>query len=107
MQKKKRKKTTGILASTLWTNRTDAFSVYFCGSTFRRNHVIRKSHEEKTVEVEERVEQVLRQGQKDLQETRTKHKKELAKVNLTLQMNLDCQIRLLFSQLLKKASQTC
>lgn len=38
------------------------------------------------MEVEGRVEQVLRQGQKDLQETRTKHKKELTKVNLSLEM---------------------
>ena len=60
-------------------------TLQFCdlgGSTFRRDHVIRKSQEGKTVEIEERVEQVLLQGQKDLQETRTKHKKELAKVNL-------------------------
>lgn len=49
-----------------------------------RDHVIRKSHEEKTVEVEGRVEQVLRQGQKDLQETRTKHKKELTKLKKDL-----------------------
>ena len=35
------------------------------------------------MEVEERVNQVLRQGQKDLQETRTKHKKELTKVHFT------------------------
>ena len=57
-----------------------------CGPTFPRDHVIRKSHDEKTVEVEERVDQVLRQGQKDLQETRTKHKKELTKVHFSLQM---------------------
>ena len=57
-----------------------------CGPTFRRDHVIRKSHEEKAVEVEERVDQVLRQGQKDLQETKTKHKKELTKVHFSLQM---------------------
>ena len=60
-------------------------TLQFCdlgGSTFRRDHVIRKSQEGKTVEIEERMEQVLLQGQKDLQETRMKHKKELAKVNL-------------------------
>ena len=64
-----------------------------CVSTFRRDHVIRKSHEEKTVEVEERVEQILRQGQKDLQETRTKHKKELAKVTLSGSISVSGQLR--------------
>lgn len=60
-------------------------TLQFCdlgGSTIRRDHVIRKSQEEKSVKVEERLEQVLLQGQKDMQDTRTKHKKELAKVNL-------------------------
>ena len=38
------------------------------------------------MEVEERVEEVIRQGQKELQETKTKHKRELAKVNMHLQM---------------------
>ena len=49
-----------------------------------RDRQIRESREEKAAEVEERVEDVLRQGQKDLQETRTKHKKELAKVGYAL-----------------------
>ena len=49
-----------------------------------RDRQIRVSHEEKAAELEERVEDVLRQGQKDLQETRTKHKKELAKVGYAL-----------------------
>ena len=73
----------------LWAERIDAFdnTPVLC-STFRRDHVIRKSHEEKTVEVEERVEEVLRQGQKELQETKTKHKRELAKVNIYLQMKI-------------------
>jgi len=71
----------------LWEERIDAFdNTPVSCSTFRRDHVIRKSHEEKTVEVEERVEEVLRQGQKELQETKTKHKRELAKVNMHLQM---------------------
>jgi len=72
----------------LWADRIGPFdNTPVSCFTFRRDHEIRKSHEEKTVEVEERVEQVQRQGQKDLQETKTKHKKELAKVNLYLQMN--------------------
>jgi len=67
----------------LWAERIDAFdNTPVSCSTFRRDHLIRKSHEEKTVEVEERVEEVLKQGQKELQETKTKHKKELAKVNI-------------------------
>ena len=49
-----------------------------------RDRQIRESREEKAAELEERVEDVLRQGQKDLQETRTKHKKELTKVGNTL-----------------------
>lgn len=49
-----------------------------------RDRQIRESREEKAAEVEERVEDVLRQGQKDLQETRTKHKKELGKVGYAL-----------------------
>lgn len=49
-----------------------------------RDRQIRESREEKAAELEERVEDVLRQGQKDLQETRTKHKKELAKVGYVL-----------------------
>lgn len=49
-----------------------------------RDRQIRESREEKAAELEERVEDVLRQGQKDLQETRTKHKKELAKVGYAL-----------------------
>ena len=49
---------------------------------FYRDHEIRETRQEKAVELEERVEEVLRQGQKDLQETRTKHKKELAKVSV-------------------------
>lgn len=60
-----------------------------------RDRQIRESREEKAAELEERVEDVLRQGQKDLQETRTKHKKELAKVgnalcNKTITASLEC-----------------
>ncbi|CAH3038566.1 unnamed protein product [Porites lobata] len=50
-----------------------------------RDRQIRESREEKAAELEERVEDVLRQGQKDLQETRTKHKKELAKIKKDLE----------------------
>jgi len=53
-------------------------------NTFFRDREIRVTREEKAVEVEERVEEVLRQGQKDLQETKTRHKKELAKVRVPL-----------------------
>ncbi len=60
-----------------------------CASTFHRDHEIRKYGENKAVEVEERVEEVLCQGQKDLQEARTKHKKELTKVKLSLQIYVD------------------
>ena len=60
-----------------------------------RDRQIRESREEKAAELEERLEDVLRQGQKDLQETRTKHKKELAKVgntlcNKTITAGLEC-----------------
>jgi len=69
----------------LWADRIGPFdNTPVSCSTFRRDHEIRKSHEEKTVEVEERVEQVQRQGQKELQETKTKHKKELAKLKKDL-----------------------
>lgn len=47
---------------------------------FVRHHEIRETREEKAAELQERVDEVLRQGQKDLQEARTKHKKDLAKV---------------------------
>ena len=67
-----------------------------------RDRQIRESREEKAVELEERVEDVLRQGQKDLQETRTKHKKELAKVgyalcNKTKRASTTTKRRLLYS----------
>ena len=67
-----------------------------------RDRQIRVSHEEKAAELEERVEDVLRQGQKDLQETRTKHKKELAKVgyalcNKTKRASTTTKSRLLYS----------
>ena len=55
---------------------------------FFRDHQIRESREEKAAELEERVEEVMRERQRDLQETRTKHKKELAKVSNTGQMAL-------------------
>ena len=69
-----------------------------------RDRQIRESREEKAAEVEERVEDVLRQGQKDLQETRTKHKKELAKVgyalcNKTITASTTTKNRLLYSTL--------
>ena len=67
-----------------------------------RDRQIRESREEKAAELEERVEDVLRQGQKDLQETRTKHKKELAKVgyalcNKTITASTTTKNRLLYS----------
>ena len=67
-----------------------------------RDRQIRESREEKAAELEERVEDVLRQGQKDLQETRTKHKKELAKVsyafcNKTITASTTTENRLLYS----------
>lgn len=67
-----------------------------------RDRHIRESREEKAAELEERVEDVLRQGQKDLQETRTKHKKELAKVgyalcNKTITASTTTKNRLLYS----------
>lgn len=69
-----------------------------------RDRQIRESREEKAAELEERVEDVLRQGQKDLQETRTKHKKELAKVgyalcNKTITASTTTKNRLLYSTL--------
>ena len=69
-----------------------------------RDRQIRESRQEKAAEVEERVEDVLRQGQKDLQETRTKHKKELAKVgyalcNKTIIASTTTKKRLLYSTL--------
>lgn len=45
-----------------------------------REHEIRQTRQEKAAELEERLEDVMRQGQKELQETKTKHKRELAKV---------------------------
>lgn len=50
-----------------------------------RNHQIRESREQKAAEVEERVEEILRRGQKDLQETRVKHKKEMSKLKKDLE----------------------
>ncbi|XP_022799550.1 coiled-coil domain-containing protein 150-like [Stylophora pistillata] len=50
-----------------------------------RDHQIRVSCEEKATEVEQRVEEVLRRGQKDLQETRAKHKKEISKLKKDLE----------------------
>lgn len=67
-----------------WVKRSSVWPgvVEFFTCVFYRDHEIRETRQEKAVELEERVEDVLRQGQKDLQETRTKHKKELAKVSV-------------------------
>ena len=49
-----------------------------------REHEIRQTRQEKAAELEERLEDVMRQGQKELQETKTKHKRELAKVSFAI-----------------------
>ena len=76
-----------------------------------RDRQIRESREEKAAELEERVEDVLRQGQKDLQETRTKHKKELAKVgyalcNKTKTASTTTKNRLLYSTIASEGVQS-
>ena len=51
---------------------------------FYRDRDIRQTREERTADFEERLGEVIRQGQKELQETRTKLKKELARVRFSL-----------------------
>ena len=51
---------------------------------FYRDRDIRQTREERTADFEERLGEVMRQGQKELQETRTKLKKELARVRFPL-----------------------
>ena len=51
---------------------------------FYRDRDIRQTREERTADFEERLGEVMRQGQRELQETRTKLKKELARVRFSL-----------------------
>ena len=57
------------------------FAVVFC-----RERDIQQTCEERTADIEERLGEVMRKGQRELQETRTKLKKELAKVRFPLRV---------------------